>query len=151
MLYELLKDSGAYFKSMELTGEAAGPLSDYFYIRNSVAYDLKMNADLSGTSLPQEVYDAYNGNVPVGAEDATVAVEEMTITFAIPCDTQGSPDWDVIYKIFDGVSLDDKTLYIKSFSAGESDVSVVDGKDTVEVVAVVDVFSVHHMDISQAK
>lgn len=151
MLYDILKDSGAYFKGMELTGEKAGTLSDYFYVKNSTVYDLKMNADLSGTSFGQEVYDAYSGNVPAGADDVILAVEEVTITFAIPCDESGLADWDPIYSIFDGVSLNDKTLYLKSFSAGEQSVEVVNDVNTVEVTAVVDVISVQHMDISQAK
>jgi cell division protein FtsL len=152
-IYELLKDTGVEFKSMALSGEAAGNLSEYFYIRNSVAYDLKINADLSGDSLPQEVYDSYYGTDPTAAADVMVAVDEVTLTLTVECDDEGIPDWDVLYQIMDNISNDEKTLYIKSFSA--ENVSVEDmeeGEDlTTDVQVVVDVFSVQHMDTAQAK
>jgi cell division protein FtsL len=152
-IYELLKDTGAEFKSMELTGEAAGSLSEYFYIRNSVAYDLKINADLSGDSLPQEVYDAYYGTAPTAADDVTVAVEEVTVIMSVECDDEGVPDWDILYQIMDNISNDEKTLYIQLFSAANATVEGAEDGEAVtsEVQLVVDVFSVQHMDTAQAK
>lgn len=152
-LYELLTESGAAFSSMQLTSEVEGELSPYFYIRNSVAYDLKINADISGDSLPQEVYDKYYMTNPVPDEPVVVAVDEVEISMVVALDEDGFPDWEPIYQVFDLVSNHDKTIYLKAFGSGEP----YTGDETLNVdpystfTVVVDVFSIEHMDTSKAK
>ncbi|MBQ8569764.1 MAG: hypothetical protein IJ446_11160 [Oscillospiraceae bacterium] len=153
-LYDLLKDTGITFKSMEIAGETEGMLSQYFYTRNALAYDLKMNADLSGDSLDQEVYDEYYATVPSAADDVKIAVDEVIITYGVPADSETLlPDWDIVLKTFDAISKDDKTLYIKAFEAGEGD----DGggeeasEPMSEMIMTVDVYSIHHMDTAAVK
>lgn len=152
-LYALLEPAGARFASMALTGEAEGELSPYFYLRNCVAYDLKINADIAGDSLPQQVYDKYYQTNPEGDAPVTVALDEVTITMNVVLDEDGFPDWEPIYQVFDLVSNHDKTIYLKSFSSAEP----YEGDETLSVEPyssfeiVVDVFSIHHMDTSQVK
>lgn len=152
-LYALLEPTGARFASMSLTGEAEGELSPYFYIRNSVAYDLKMNADISGDSLPQQVYDKYYQTNPEADAPITVALDEVTISMNVGLDEDGFPDWEPIYQVFDLISNHDKTIYLKSFASAEA----YEGDETLNVdpyssfEIVVDVYSIHHMDTSQVK
>lgn len=152
-IYELLVDSGIQFRSVALTGEIEGEISPYFYEKNCTAYDIKMNADLAGDSLPQEVYDKYYDTYPEPAGDVVVAVEEVTITFGVGLTNGGALDWEPLYNVMDTVSLSDKTLYIKSISGGNydegDDEKGVDPSGEFEVV--IDVFSIQHMDTNQAK
>lgn len=147
-LYDLLKDTGITFKAMELTGEQEGIISQYFYVRNAVAYDLKMNADLSADSLPQEVYDKYYGTEPTAADDVIIAVDEVKVTFSVAIDEEGWPDWDAVLAAFDAISKHDKTLYIKGVEAGESEQDDESGIGLSDIIMTVDVYSVHHMDTS---
>lgn len=152
-LYELLEPTGVAFASMTLTGETEGELSPYFYIRNSVAYDLKINADISGDSLPQQVYDKYRQENPTPDAPVIVALDEVSITLNVALDEDGFPDWEPIYQTFDAVSNHDKTIYLKSFSSEDGN----EGDEELNIspyssfTIVVDVFSIEHMDTSQAK
>lgn len=153
-IYNLLKDiPGIEFHSMELTGEQEGDLSAYFYYRNSLAYDLKMNADLSGVSLPQEVYDKYYSTQPEPPETSRIAVDELVITMGVQMDEDGSPDWDAIMQIFDTIAEHDKTIYLKGFSAseGESDSNDPNAVLMGEIELTVDIYSVYHMDTTKVE
>lgn len=150
-LSELLSEiPGLQLKGMAITGEQTGDLSAYFYTKNSTAYDIKMNADLSGDSLPQEVYDNYYKTAPSAPESATVALTEVEITMNVGAENDGVVDWDVILAAFDAVSSHDKTIYLKSFEAGDAQGDAESAFNS-EVVMVVDVFSIYHMDTSKAE
>lgn len=152
-LYELLEPTGVRFSSMSLTGETEGELSPYFYLRNCVAYDLKINADIAGDSLPQEVYDRYYGTEPEGDAAVVVALDEVSITMNVEIDEDGTPDWDPIYQVMDVISNHDKTIYLKSFESADS----YGGDEELNISPyasfsiVVDVFSIEHMDTSLAQ
>ncbi len=152
-IYELLSESGITFKNLTLTGESAGVVSPYFYQKDCVAYDIKINADLTGDSLPQEVYDTYYGTYPTPAEGVTVAIDEVTLVFGVDVSSDGVVDWDQFFSVIDTVSLSDKTLYVKSISGGNfnegDDEKGIDPSS--EFTVVIDVFSIHHMDTEQAK
>lgn len=139
------------FKGMELTGEVEGSLSQYFYIRNDVAYDLKINADLTGDSLDQEVYDKYYKTNPKAADDVTVAVDELVITIGMPVDENECINFETVKALFDSISLHDKTVYLRGFESGEGEITEYDGVEYADVNITVDVFSVHHMDTSKAR
>lgn len=152
-LYELLEPAGARFSSMSLTGETEGELSPYFYLRNCVAYDLKINADIAGDSLPQQVYDKYYQTNPSPDPAVIVALDEVTITVNVDVDEDGAPDWEPIYQMMDTISNHDKTIYLKSFASGDNN----EGDEELELLPyssfefVIDVFSIEHMDTSLAK
>lgn len=151
-VYDLISQvDGVMFKGMQLTGELEGSLSQYFYTRNCVAYDLKINADLTGDSLDQEVYDKYYETNPNPAADVTVAVDEVVVTLGMPVLEDGSADFDKVKAVFDSVSLHDKTVYLRAFAAGEGQITEFDGVKYTDVLVTVDVYSVHHMDTSKAK
>ncbi|MGN1416600.1 MAG: hypothetical protein ACI4XF_07145 [Oscillospiraceae bacterium] len=152
-IYELLAESGVQFRTVALTGELEGELSPYFYEKMCTAYDIKINADLSGDSLPQEVYDKYYETYPEPAEGVTVAVEEVSVTFGVPLTSEGFVEWDYLFDVIDTISLSDKTLYIKSISGGNVDEGDAekDVDPSGEFTVVIDVFSIQHMDTEQAK
>ena len=152
-IYEMLAETGIQFRAMSLTGELEGELAQYYYEKNATAYDLKINADLSGDSLPQEVYDKYYGTYPAAAEAVVVAVDEITLNFGVEVSTEGFIDWEPIFKVMDTISLSDKTIYLKSLSAGNvSEGDEERGIDpSAEIEVVIDVFSIQHMDTNQAK
>lgn len=151
-LYDLLKDTGITFKGMEIVGETEGALSQYFYTRNALAYDLKMNADLSGEGLDQEVYDEYYNTIPKAAEDVKISVDEVKITFSVECDPETKmPDWEPVLKSFDAISKHDKTLYIKLVESGESQDGDEGINPTADIEMTVDVYSIYHMDTSAIK
>lgn len=152
-IYDLLVESGIEFRSISLTGEQESELSSYFYEKEAVAYDIKINADITGDSLPQEVYDKYYDTYPDPAESVVLAVEELELTFGVDTTSDGFINWEPIYEVMDAISLSDKTIYLKSMSAGEynegDDESGIDPSG--EIVVVIDIFSIQHMDTNQAK
>lgn len=152
-IYELLEETGIEFRSMTLTGEEEKELIQYFYEKEATAYDIKINADLSGDSLPQEVYDKYYDTYPEVPAGVVVAVEELELTFGVPTTNDAFIDWEPIYQVMDKISLSEDTIYLKSLSAGEynegDDEAGVDPSG--EVVVVIDIFSIQHMDTNQAK
>lgn len=152
-IYELLSECDIEFRNLTLTGEAEGQLSPYFYQKNCTAYDIKINSDLSGDSLPQEVYDKYYESYPAPAPGVIVAVEEVSVTFGVPLTSDGFVDWEPVFDVVDTISLSDKTLYLKSLSGGN--VTEADDEKGIEAsgefTVVIDVFSIQHMDTEQAK
>lgn len=152
-IYELLSGLDIEFRNITLSGEAEGQLSPYFYQKKCTAYDIKINSDLSGDSLPQEVYDKYYESYPSPAAGVVVAVEEVNLTFGVPVTSDGFLDWDTVFEVIDTVSLSDKTLYVKSVSGGS--IQQRDDDNGIEASGefnmIIDVFSIQHMDTEQAK
>ncbi len=152
-LYELLSPTGVQFRKLEETRSVEGELSEYYYTRESLAYDIKINADLTGDSLPQEVYDKYYETEIPENPPVIVAKNTVELTLGVGQDEQGAPDFDMIEEVWDTIAEHDKTINLYSFSK-EDTVNVDNGEssysfETVKVV--VDVYSIHHMDTSQAK
>ena len=150
-LYALLSDIPGIvkFNSMKISGEDSGELNAYFYDRNAVSYDIKMNADLTGDSLPQPVYDDYYDTWPSEPSEAVVQLSEVEVTFSVSADSDGSPDWDSILASFDKIAEHDKNIYLKSFSAGKSEGG--EGEAALSsVVLTIDLFNIYHMDTSKA-
>ena len=148
-------------KSMELTGEKEGNLSPYFYVRNSVAYDIKMNADLSGDSLPQEVYDKYLKTDVSGDPPVVVAVEEVKLVVYIT-DADPESNLNAFFGMMDSISKHDKTLYLRTIGQADDEDNMVsadqeaadeaeDGGPKEAIEMVIDVFSIYHMDTSNVE
>ncbi len=152
-LYELLSPTGVQFRTLQETRSVEGQLSEYYYTRESLAYDIKINADLTGDSLPQEVYDKYyETEIPQNAS-VLVAKNTVEMTLGVGLDDQGAPDFDMIEEVWDTIAEHDKTINLYSFSKDETvSVGSDDDAEAFETIkVVVDVYSIHHMDTSQAK
>ncbi|MCR5168175.1 MAG: hypothetical protein K6C13_13320 [Oscillospiraceae bacterium] len=160
-IYDILSkvDGFVSMKSMELTGEKEGNLAPYFYVRNSVAYDIKMSADLSGDSLPQEVYDKYLHAEVQGDPAVIVAVEEVHLVVNIT-DADPESNMNAFFAMMDAISKHDKTLYLRTIGQAEDEGSVTPDQEEAEeaeegpkeaIDMVIDVFSIYHMDTSNVE
>ena len=150
-IYEILSGiPDVKILSMTLTGEDAGALSPYYYQRNTLAYDLKMNSDLTGDSLDQDVYDKYYNTFPAAPENAIVAVDTIELEIAIPI-KDNQPDWDTAMAIVDAFADHEKTLYLSSFGGAESLVEDPETKEPISstIKITVNVYSVYKMDTSK--
>lgn len=153
-IHDLLEPTGIQFRNLTQTREAAGALSEYYYTRESVIYDIKMNADISGDSLPQEVYDSYYGTEVPQSADVNVAVNTVTLEFAVPCDEGGTPDWDMIESVWDTIADCGKTVNITSFESSGvnmADAEVAGSESYQTLTATINIYSIYHMDTSLAK
>lgn len=149
-IYNILSEvPNVEFLSMELSGEEANPLEAYYYEKSAVAYDLKMNADLSGDSLDQEVYDTYYKTFPPAPEGSVIAIDTVTANLLIPTGSDGLADWETVLAVFDALSNEEKTINLRTFS-GDNGSSSKDGEaGKAKITVVVDVFSIHKMDTSK--
>lgn len=152
-LYEIISPTGVQFRELEETRAVEGELSEYYYTKESLAYDIKINADLTGDSLPQEVYDKYYETEIPQTPPVLVAKNTVEMVLGVGQDDQGAPDFDMIMDVWDAVAEHDKTINLYSFSK-EDTVTIGEGDTAVSFEAikvVVDIYSIHHMDTSQAK
>ena len=162
-VYDILSNVDGFvsMKSMELTGEKEGNLAPYFYIRNSVAYDIKMNADLTGDSLPQEVYDKYLKSKGEPDPAVVVAVEEVKLVVYIT-DEDPESNLNAFFGMMDAISKHEKTLYLRTIGQADEEENVrsadqeaadeaEDGGPKEAIEMVIDVFSIYHMDTSNVQ
>lgn len=153
-IQELLAPTEIQFRSFSESRESTGTLSEYYYTRESIVYDIKMNADISGDSLPQEVYDAYYETGVAQSADVTVAVNTVTLEFGVPLADDGTADWTKFEAVWDTIAESGKTVHLDSFGNGgatEADADNPDAEDYATAEATISIYSIYHMDTSLAK